>query len=264
MNKTKRYLKIWKRAFIVAISQDMAYRENFFIKGFASMLTDFLAPIVGILIYTYSKGIPGWSLHEYILLVGTFTLILGVANLFFMEMPMKIMQAVRRGTFDRYMIMPYNTLMFLTLNGWHFDSIAEVFAGIVMMVWGLTGINAVSAVNFLLFLVLLIVGIIFYYAVYVIIGAIALMVVKCEGLFDLFFSLTKFSRYPMSIYGPITRIVFTFILPLGISAFYPVEVLLKGGGVALMLKLVTPVFGFMIAAIIFWNFAMKHHTSAGG
>ncbi len=90
-------LKIIKRAMILRISEDLAYKWNFFIKFIAVMLQDFIGPLVILLIYTTTAGIPGWSFHEFILFQGTLTLVLGLGHLFAVMIPVEVMHNVRQG-----------------------------------------------------------------------------------------------------------------------------------------------------------------------
>ena len=262
MNK---YLRFWMKTFTMAVSEDLAYKWNFMIKCFALILVDFIGPLIAILIYTTSAGIPGWSFEEFILFTGTVTFVLGVGHAFMFGMPWRTIDAVRLGEFDRFLVKPMNTLALMSLSAWDLEGFAEIAAGLVMIIWaGIKLAGVISLGNFMLYLLLLFAGIVFVYASMVLIGATSFLVVKSFGLFDIFFNVTKFARYPLNVFGLSTRVIFTFIFPLAVAAHYPTTALLHGMATLEVIKVIVPVGLFLIVSLIAWRIAVKKYSSAGG
>ncbi len=263
MKNIAKYFRIWIKNAGIALSEDMAYKANFFIKIIAIALTDFLGPLIAVLIYSNSSGIPGWTFEEFILFTGTFTLIFGLGHALVIMMPHMVIESVRRGEFDKYMVKPFNPLVLLSISCWDMDGFAEVFTGLALVIWSMTKIG-VTLPHLGLYLLLVIVGIIFQYAGMVLISAIAFRVVKSYSLYDLFFEISKFARYPLTIFGPGVQLIFTFLFPVAISSHYPVEALLRGASLLTLLKISIPVMVFLAFSIWLWEQAMKHYSSAGG
>ena len=69
MNK---YLSLWIKNLELELAGEMIYKMNFFIKTVALIFADIIGPLVTMLIYANTSGIPGWSFHEFILFQGTF------------------------------------------------------------------------------------------------------------------------------------------------------------------------------------------------
>ncbi|MBT3304267.1 hypothetical protein HN592_04110 [Candidatus Woesearchaeota archaeon] len=257
--------KIIKRAMIMRISEDFAYKLNFFIKFFAVMLRDFIGPLVILLIYTTTAGIPGWSFYEFILFQGTLTLVFGFGYLFAVMIPVEVMHNVRTGTFDKFLLKPLNTLVYLTASSFEWAGLAQILVGIALIVFAFIKLNlTVLSSNFVLYLILIFFGFLFQYAVMILIAALTFLWVQSWALLDLFFKLTDFARYPSGIYGSSLQFFLTFLFPVAISAFFPVEVLLRGFNTILLLKIIVPVLAFFIVSLLLWNLAMRKYTSAGG
>jgi ABC-2 type transport system permease protein len=47
-------------------------------------------------------------------------------------------------------------------------------------------------------------------------------------IMDFMLKIKDYSKYPLSIYNPILRIVFTFVIPLGFMSYYPSLRFVKG------------------------------------
>ena len=258
-------LKIVKRAIIMRVSEDLAYKWNFFIKFIAMMLQDFIGPLVILLIYTTTAGIPGWSFYEFILFQGTLTLVFGLGHLFAVMIPVEVMHSVRKGTFDKFLLKPINTLVYLTASAFDWDGLAQILVGVSLIIFAFVKINlTVLSSNFVLYLLLILVGFLFQYAMMILISALTFLWVQSWALLDLFFKLTDFARYPSGIYGGSLQFFLTFLFPIAISAFFPVEVLLRGFNAILLLKVIVPVIAFFIVSLFLWKLAMRKYTSAGG
>ncbi|MFC1753038.1 ABC transporter permease [Thermoproteota archaeon] len=260
-----RYTRVWKKSLGLAVAEDMAYKGNFIIKCFALILVDMIGPLIAVLIYTSSSGIPGWSLAEFILFTGTITLVLGIGHALMFAIPWYTISAVRRGEFDKYLIKPFNPLVYLSLSAWDLEGFAEVGAGLLMVGWALTKLwVGITIGNILLYIFLILVGCVFIYSCMVLIASASFLFVKTFGLFDLFFNITKFARYPLNVFGSTTRIFFTFLFPLAIAAHYPTTALLHGMPLLIIVKVVLPVIAFFGLTLFLWSRAMKKYSSAGG
>ncbi|MBT7903728.1 hypothetical protein HN587_07735 [Candidatus Woesearchaeota archaeon] len=261
----RRYLKIWKKSLALELSSDMAYKWNFIIKCIAMALVDLLGPLIAILIYNTSSGIPGWTFEEFIFFTGTFTLVFGLNHAFFVKFPIRVIENVRNGEFDQFLIKPFNPLLFLTFSAWDLDGFAEVAVGLFLIIWSGLKLSAVmTATGIFWYIVLILFGVLFHYSIMILISAISFLVVNSWGLFDLFWGASKFARYPLNIFGATTQFTMTFIFPMAISAHYPATAILHGVTALGLIKVILPVIGFFSFSLLLWNWAMKNYTSAGG
>lgn len=260
MNK---YLRLWTRNFALELQSDMIYKLNFFIKLCSFVIADFVTPLVTILIYAATPGIPGWSLEEFILFQGSFILLFALARVFYLHLPQLVIKAIRDGSFDKYLVKPFNPLMQLTLSSWNIEGFAEVLAGLALIIWAGMQLS-ITLANVAWFAVIVILGNIFLYALMVIIAAVAFLVVQSFALYDIFFRLTDFGRYPLNIYAGVLKAFLVFVFPIGVVAFYPAQALLGLISWSEFPTIVIPVVVFFAFAMFLWNRAMKSYTSAGG
>lgn len=260
-----RTLKIIRRAAGMQLSRDMAYKWNFFIKLGATVVQDLIGPLIILLIYSTTSGIPGWSFYEFILFQGTLTFVFGIGHFLFVSIPVETIYNVRNGTFDKFLVQPVNTLIYLTASAFDWDGISQVFVGIFLVVFAFMKLNlAVFSVNTLAFLFLVLLGLLFQYSIMVLIGALTFTLIQSWALLDLVFKLTDFARYPSNVYGLSIQFFITFLFPIAISAFYPVQALLHGFNLIFLLKASIPVILFFAFSLWLWNIGIKKYTSAGG
>lgn len=259
------YLRLFKKTFALELSSEMAYKTNFFIKSLALITADLIGPLVTLLIYSNSSGIPGWSFEEFLLFQGTFIFVIGLSHFLLILIPYHVIENVREGTFDKILIKPYNPLLYLSFTSVDLEGIAEVLAGLFLIVYSFIKLNLVLfSLNTILYIFLIVMGLIFLYAAFVLMSALAFLFVKSFGLFDLFFKIMDVARYPLNIYEGGMRFLFTFIIPIGIVSFYPASVLLKGLNIIILIEILVPIGLFLIFSMWMWNKAIKNYTSAGG
>ena len=216
MNK---YLKLWKRTFELELSSEMAYKTNFLIKSFALLIADLIGPIITMLIYSSSSGIPGWRFEEFILFQGTFILVTGISHAFILTFPVIVVENVREGTFDKILIKPFNPLLYLTFSSIDLEGVAEIITGTFLIAWSLIKLDiSIFSVNTVYYAMFLLLALLFLYSAMIIISALAFLVVRSFGLFELLFKFMDVARYPMNIYGFEMKLIFTFLIPLAVKA----------------------------------------------
>lgn len=259
------YFKVMLKSIAMELSKEMAYKWNFIIKAMSLVLADIVAPLVALLIYSTTSGIPGWSFAEFVLFQGTLTLIMGLNHLSQIMLPGNVMSEIREGTFDKYLVKPFKTLALLTITSWDLEGAAEILVGGGLVIWAMikTGVSVFS-LNFLAYLYLLALAYIFLYCFMVLIASLGFLVIKSYALLDLFWRTADFARYPVDIYGPGLRLVLTFVFPMAIISFYPATTLLRGVNLLTMVKATVPIAIIFALTMFAWSSAMKKYGSAGG
>ncbi|MBW2969055.1 ABC-2 family transporter protein [Candidatus Woesearchaeota archaeon] len=261
----KKFLSLEKKSILLALASDMAYKTNFYIKCFALVLADFIGPLMTILIYTTTLGIPGWTMFEFLFFQGTLILVFGFGHAFAIVLPYEVIDCIRDGEFDQYLVKPFNTLLYLISRSFELEGLAEMAAGFVIIVYSMIMLkSSIFSFNFLLFIVLVLVGCMIQIAAMIFISSIAFLAVRSDALMDLFFKVSDFARYPLSVYSFGIRFFLTFLFPIGVSSFYPAVVFLKGASFSFLASVLIPSVLFVMFSVILWNISMKSYTSAGG
>jgi ABC-2 type transport system permease protein len=259
-----RLLKIYWKQCSVNLSREMAYKANFFIRFFITAFADFISPLVILFIYQSTPGVPGWSFPEFILLLGTFTLVMGIGHTLFDLMAWEVLERVQDGTFDSILTKPMRPLTYLTTKAFMFQTLAEIPVGLFLILWAASQIQLGSIWLWLVYSAFVGIGVLFHYSVIILISALAFLVVHSEGLFRMYWRVSDFARYPKEIYTPGLKVFLTFLFPVGIASFQPAEILLHGITPIGAVYIVIPIIIFFTIALLLWRWAMRSYSSAGG
>ena len=261
----RKHFNLFKRSLGMEISTDLAYKANFLIRCFALVISDFIGPLIVLLIYNSSSGIPGWKFEEFILFQGTFIFVTGIAHTFLYMIPVHVIENVREGTFDKILIKPFNPLLYLTFSSIDLEGIAEIITGTFLIAWSMIKLDiSIFSVNTVYYAMFLLLALLFLYSAMIIISALAFLVVRSFGLFELLFKFMDVARYPMNIYGFEMKLIFTFLIPLAVISFYPASALLGRFSILTFIEILVPVSIFFAISLFAWNLGIKKYTSAGG
>jgi len=260
----KKYLGLLRESMALQLSSEMAYKGNFFIKLIAVGLVDIVSPLLMLLIYTQTQGIPGWNLMEILFFQGTLFMIFGISHMFIYGVPYEIMDMIRTGNFDKVLIRPYNALLYTMTTSIDFDGFSEFAVGLFLIIFSSIKLNLALSGNILIYLGFMFLAIIFQYASVIIVSSLAFLVVKSYALFDIYFNLLDLAKYPTSIYSNSMQFVMTFVIPIAIISFYPASVILKTINPWNIILITLSVLAFLGFSILLWNLAIRKYTSSGG
>lgn len=196
------------------------YRFSFFFFIILSIMFGFLSIFTTYAVYDItSTGVPGWSFHEITFMIGIYTLIRGVYNMFFSirYMPSEI----RRGDLDMDLTKPLN--IFVKYMGFEINDIGRLVTAGLMFSLAIPNIKLnLTIFNLLFFIVLILTGLLAMFAVEVFIITFAFFVTNVNSIqHNLNNVRSKFCRWPMSLYPRKLQLIFTFVFPIVFLGFVP-------------------------------------------
>ncbi len=227
----KRGILYYTRIYFKIIAQDikskMSYRADFII-SMIGMIASNLAGAVGFwIVFQNIPTIQGWNFYEMIFLYG-FTRISATFAQCMLDNNWDLRYKVFSGDFIKYCVRPINIFFYYMSEVFDVKGLGQFAFGVV----------AVSASLF--------------------VGAILNVAAStCFWIMNSFFALAlsntlrDYAQYPITIFNPALRFVFTFIIPIGFMAFYPSQIFLRPDNVPII-SWFTPVFG-----IIFFYISYK-------
>ena len=260
-----RWLRLWKNWASLELASQMAYKWNFFLKFFGAITFGVIGPLIAILIYTNSKGIPGWSFEQFLLLTGLFALASGLSAFFSMPMTFHTIEKVREGDYDVDLVRPMRPLSYALATSTDLDQLAEILVGISVIAYVMPKLGLqLAAANIAASLLLLLMAVVFFLSLNIIIAAFAFLFVKTYALIDLFYEVAKVGKNPITAYGKTGSLLLTYVFPVGLAAFYPAQALFGVLSLAEILKLSLIALGFLAFAITLWELGIRKYQSAGG
>jgi len=258
-----KYLVVYTSCIKTALHQALAYRLNFTLSLLITLGSNLLFPLVTVLIYNMGASFPGWRFGEVLLLQSIFVLSNGLAGVVFSGVLWSTMQHVREGSFEVVLLKPSSPLFFLIVTNFDVSNLGLFIGGLVLFGISLTLIATPSIVAFLSFLVLFLAGFAVMAGVNLMMAATSFKWVGNSRIPEIFESFTNFGKYPLSIFPNIIRGFASFIIPVGVIAYYPASALLGEMEPAVFL-LILPCLLFLCFGVISYRHMVKLYEGVGG
>lgn len=257
------YLTLLLLLFKLSISEEMEYRSNFFANILNTLSSVLFALLTLQVFFLQTDEIGGWTFEQVLVLLGVFNALDGVVEMVLRPNIGRIVQHIRKGTFDLILMKPVDSQFYLSFRHIVFWPITDVLLG-----FGLIGYAAVSMgipvtlLNVALFLLMFGMGVLTLYAIWMILMTMSFWFVKVENLTFLFSSLFETARFPVQVYKGALRLLLTFVFPVAVLTTFPAAAFT--GALtwrdALISLLVTAV--LVTVARLFWKTALRYYTSA--
>ena len=144
----------------------------------------------------------------------------------------ELSELVRTGTLDFALLKPIDTQFLVSLTRIEWSSLGNFVLGLGLMGYSMYQLHYLPGpVQIVLYPLYVLCGIAIYYSLMIALAATSVWLGRNQTLFDFWFYITNFSRYPMEIYqgpwGTPLRRVFTFVLPVLVVVNVPAQVLVR-------------------------------------
>jgi ABC-2 type transport system permease protein len=239
LSKHPNYLSVFLTFAKNSLVRDMMFRANFVIEAISSLSWALMNVGFYWLIFEHTASIgreTGWGKYEFFVFMGTTWIINSIVQTFFMPNSEEFSEMIRTGGLDFAMLKPIDTQFLISFRKVSWSSLANLVLGIVLI-----GISLGHLVNrvqnpwrfelAILFLYPLYIacGAAILYSLMICLAATSVWLGRNQTLYDFWFYITNFSRYPMEIYsrgwGFPLWLVFTFVIPVLVVVNVPARML---------------------------------------
>lgn len=235
MSDRPAYLRVFLTFARNSLVRDMTFRVNFLIDTISSMSWVFMNLGFYVLIFQYTPMIgdqTGWGKYEFFLFLSTTLIINSLVQAFFMTNADEFGELIRTGSLDFALLKPIDTQFLVSLRRIEWSSLGNCLVGLAAMAYSLWRLEYVpSLVQIVLYPFYVACGVVILYSLMFAMAATSVWLGRNQTLFDFWFYITNFSRYPMEIYdGPIGRVLrwfFTFIIPVLVVVNVPARLLVR-------------------------------------
>ena len=218
-----------------SLIRDMTFRGNFLIETISSMSWVFMNLGFYMLIFRYTPTIGAgtcWGKYQFFLFLSTTLLINSLVHAFFMRNAHELSELIRTGTLDFALLKPIDTQFVVSLQRVEWSSLANFVVGLLLMAYSLSKVDYVPGpVQVLLYPIYVACGVAILYSLMISLAVSAVWLGRNQTLYNFWFYITNFSRYPMEIYhgtfGDPLRWFFTFIIPVLVVVNVPARLLVR-------------------------------------
>lgn len=257
------YMRVWWRCVAMALMRDTAYRFSFVLRVGEGVLQVFVAAFTVVLIYQFTDSVAGWGRADVLLVLGIYRVVEGLVRCQFAPNLWNVPGMIRRGEMDAVLLRPVSSRFLVSTYTLDLPELANVLigAGLVLYAGQAAGVawNALEVGAALLFGAC---GLTLLYAVWLACVTLAFWLIDTGPLSQVLETLRGAGRYPVAFFPGPARLFFTAVFPVAFATTFPASALRGQIDWRLLLVGVSTAALSLLATGRFWQFALRHYSSA--
>ena len=258
------YLRLYGMILAQDLKSKMSYRADFIISTVGMIATNVAGFVSFWILFRNFPSIGGWGYYEILFLYGFSLVSLTPVQCLF-DNNWSLRQYVYSGDFIKYCFRPVNLFFYYQSEVFDIKGLGQLAFGIAMIVyaWGKLGL-AVTVLAVVKLLVFLLTASLVMIALQNAAAATCFWIQNSFYVLDFVTRFKDYARYPVTIFSPVFRFVFTFLMPIAFIAYYPSLVILRPDEVPL-LSWLSPVIGvvFFFLSYRFWMYGAMKYSGTG-
>ncbi len=236
----------WMRYFSVFVGfarnsliRDMTFRGNFLLDCVSSLAWLLMNLGFYLLIFHHVRSIgaaTGWGRDEFYVFLATTWIINSIVQALMMPNAQEFSELIRTGGLDYALLKPIDTQFLISFRRVEWASLSNFVAGFLILVYALVRLGQRqdpvwewSVSLLVLYAVYIVCGVLLFYSLVICLAATSIWLGRNQSLYDFWFYITNFSRYPMEIYQTGWGIplwwIFTFFIPILVIINVPARLL---------------------------------------
>lgn len=222
-----------------SLVRNLLFRTNFIIEAISSVSWALMNVGFYWLIFQHAPSIginTGWEKYEFFVFLGTTWLINSMVQTFFMPNAEEFSELIRTGGLDFALLKPIDTQFLISFRKMDWSSLVNVIVAFVLLGTSLSHLIhrqthpwVLEPWVWLLYPFYILCGVLIMYSLMTCLAATSIWLGRNQTLYDFWFYITNFSRYPMEIYqhgwGLPLWFGFTFIIPVLVVVNVPARLL---------------------------------------
>ena len=215
-----------------SLIRDMTFRANFIIEAISSMSWMIMNLGFYTLVYRFTPNIADWDKYEFFVFISTTMFVNSLVQALFMPNAQELSELVRTGGLDFALLKPIDTQFLVSLRRVNWSSLGNFFVALLLLAYCVPRIDVELTIwQVLLYPLYIVLGVLIMYCVMITLAATSIWLGRNQSLYDFWFYITNFSRYPMEIYkgpwGTPLQMLFTFVIPILVVINVPARFMAK-------------------------------------
>lgn len=235
MSRHPSYLRVFGTFARNSLTRDMMFRENFLLDCVASLSWVLMNLGFYVLIFAYTPQIgagTGWGKYQFFVFLATTLFVNSVVQAFLMPNANELGEMIRSGDLDYVLLKPIDTQFLVSFRRVEWSSLANFVFALGLLGYSLTRLDyRPHALQYVLYPAYVACGVAMLYSLMIVLASMSVWLGRNQSLYDFWFYITSFSRYPMEIYqgrlGTPLRNAFTFVIPVLVVVNVPARMLAR-------------------------------------
>lgn len=214
------------------------------------------------IIYGHVNSLAGWSKQEATVLVMVQSLFISFLWAFVLPNLKELSNLIRTGGLDFLLLKPLNLRFLTSVKVQEFDMYLRALVLVVVLSIYVPPLFHPTLTSALNFTALLILGVIIFYNVFFMFATTNFWLINIFNIDHLYSAITDIATFPSGIFTGLLKITFVYLLPTIFIATIPTQALLgKTGLESVLIALGVAIVTYFVSHK-FWNFALRHYSSA--
>jgi ABC-2 type transport system permease protein len=178
----------------------------------------------------------GWGKYEFFVFLATTWFINSLVQAFFMPNAQEFSELIRTGNLDFALLKPIDTQFLISFHRVEWSSLVNILTAMVLLavsLWDLTTRSEnpliLGWLTIVLYPLYILMGVAILYSLMISLAATSIWLGRNQSLYNFWFYITNFARYPMEIYqrgwGLPLWGLFTFVIPVLVVVNVPARLL---------------------------------------
>jgi ABC-2 type transport system permease protein len=253
MTGLARYVIIWLAQIRYSTVREMMFKANFILWIIVDLCWFALNLCFVKFLYLQVDTIANWNQWQMVLLVSTNYLVQQIFQTFLMINLTKLPELIRTGRLDFLLAQPASVQFIVSTRGFEPGSVFTSFMALIVCGIAIANLHmSPSGVGLLIFPCLVVCGVLIHYALLLLLMSLAFWMTRAQGFIYAYYNVFQIARLPREAFHGVTKLIFTWGVPLLLIANVPASTLLYGlnaadlatmlGATAVLLTLSTAVF----------------------
>jgi len=255
------YLRLLGAFFRVSVLSELAYRVNFFVQLFQSLL-ELATALAGLaVIFAYTNTLGGWRPDEVLALVGVYFLVGGMIGVVIQPGMSQLIDSVRDGTLDFTLTKPEDAQLLVSVQHVEIWQLIDVVLGLAVLASALLRLGErVGGGQAALFVAMLLAGGAIIYSFWLMLATLSFWFVRVENILEIFRSMYEAGRWPVSLYPGWLRFALTFVVPVAFATTVPAEALTGRLSGQTLLGAALLAVALLAISRLFWRLGLRQYS----
>ena len=240
----------------------MQYKTSFFLTAAGQFLVSFTAFLGVFFMFQRFSKVEGFTYSEVLLCFSVMLMEFSLAEMFARGFD-QFSGMVRSGEFDRVLVRPQNEIIQVLGSKFELTRFGRMLQAVVMFIYGIIQSDIAWSFSKALTVIFMLIGGTAT-ALFLIYAAFCFFTLESLEFMNIFTDgAREFGKYPVGVYGEKMLLFATFIVPYALIQYYPLLYILGRRKELIFMFLPLLACWFLIPAILFWKFGVRHYKSSG-
>jgi len=260
-------ISLYFRYLSVTLRGKMEYKWSFLMMALGSFAIA-VGEVAAIwVMFSRFGSLRGWTLPQVAFFYGGVNICIALAETIFRGFDL-FSHLIRKGDFDRLLLRPRSTILQVAGQDVSPTHIGKVAQGLIVLLWAASRLHvAWTPAKAALAVAGIGGGVCVFAGLFVLQATMCFWTIESLELMNILtYGGSEAAQYPLSIYRPWLRNLFTWLVPLACIAYVPsAAIFARPGAIVPLLSWLSPLAGvvFLALSLRVWRIGVRHYCSTG-